>query len=174
MGLKTGHWSFSVWFGIWSGQSADNISTISSRKHYIRKTVEDCGWTEWMSNRVSHILYTHAEALSCPEGCQSFSNAPPFMKTLYIISSFFSITEQTLTWHQDLRAGVNVMQTLMRKKIMIQTVKRDSHWEENYDSESQVRADRALALHCITALTSQQESHLKYELAPVVFSLFSQ
>lgn len=88
----------------------------------------------------------------------------------------FAIAEQTLTWHLKLstvRAGISIMQTLTRK-IMIQTVKRDPHWEENYNSVSQVWADRALAFHYITALTSQQERHLKYELTPVAFSLFSQ
>lgn len=38
------------------------------------------------------------------------------------------------------------MQTLM-KKIMIQTVKRDPHWDENYNSVSQVGTDIALAFH---------------------------
>lgn len=97
---------------------------------------------------------------------------------IYVHNHFpvFAIAEQTLTWHPKLstvRAGISIMQTLMRK-IMIQTVKRDPHWEENYNSVSQVQAYRALAFHYITALTSQQERHLKYELTPVAFSLFSQ
>lgn len=41
---------------------------------------------------------------------------------------------------------------------MIQTVKTDPHWEENYDSVSQARADRALAFHYITALASPREA----------------
>lgn len=98
------------------------------------------------------------------------------MKTFTIISSSHSIAEQTLTWHLKLstvKAGIRIMQTLMRK-IMSQTVKRDPHWEENYNLVSQVQADRAVAFHYITALTSPQERHLKYELTPVVFSLFRQ
>lgn len=88
----------------------------------------------------------------------------------------FSIAQQTLTWHlkpSTVKVRISIMQTLMRK-IMSQTVKRDPHREENYNSVSQVWAERAVAFHYITALTSPQERHLKYELTPVVFSLFSQ
>lgn len=105
-------------------------------------------WPYIKTGKRLNITYKHSQGYKCcPKGCASVTNVPMniFQKIFSHLSA--DAAEQTVTWHLKLRtviAGISITQTLTRK-IMIQTVKRVPHWEENYNSLSQVCTDRALA-----------------------------